>query len=47
MFLAAAVRKLFWPTIDWTVAIVDALRIVVFMTAEAAVAGSQDRNSRR
>jgi hypothetical protein len=47
MLLAATIRKLFWPTIDWTVAIVDALRVVAFMTAEAAVAGSQNRNTRR
>lgn len=46
MLLVAALRKVFWPTIDWTVAILDAVRVVALLGTQAALAGPQDRDSR-
>lgn len=47
MVLVAAVRKVFWPTVDWTVAILDAVRVLTLMSAQAALVGTRDQGNTR
>ncbi len=47
MVLMAAVRKVFWPTVDWTVAILDAVRVAAVLSAHAANVAARNTGNTR